>query len=128
MKKMLQLEVIGRKEAAVGYDYILSITTTEKFEVGDTMKVSFNHGRMTRQAILDGIFRVFGFDWDEFMSKCSDMKHTYARKVYAILRREMGVGVGDIALELNKANASVAYYLSDNSVKVREYCDAVRNG
>lgn len=128
MKKTLQLEVIGRKEARVGYDYILSINTMDKFEVGETMRVSFNYGRMTRQGIVDGIFRVFGFDWDELMKKRSDMQHTYARKVYAILRKEMGVGVGDIAQELNKANASVAYYLSDNSVKVREYCDAVRNG
>ena len=124
----MQLEVIGRKDADAGYEYILSLSSREKFETGDKINVSLNNGNLTKQGILDGIFKVFGFSMEDFMGEQSDAQHTYARKVYAILRNEMGVGIGDIAFELGKANASVSYYLRDNSVKVQEYCEAVRNG
>ena len=128
MKKTLQLEVVGKNPAKVGSTYILSLTAIEQFNIGDTVSVTFDTGGISRESIIDGIKRVFGFDKDDLLNGGSDAKHTYARKVYAHLRKGMGVSEGDIALELQKANASVAYYLCDNSIKVKEYCEEVWNG
>lgn len=128
MKRTLQLEVIGCNPAKVGRNYILSLNAFDSFSIGDKISVTYNTGGLSLEGIISGIKNVFGFSEEELFSKQSDTMHTYARKVYAHLRKEMGVGVGDIAHELKKANASVAYYLTDNSTKVREYCDAVRNG
>lgn len=128
MKKTLQLEVIGRKPVKFGNSYILTLTSIDKFEVGEKISVTYNTGGLSREDIIGGIRRVFGIDEHDLLHGGSDTQHTYARKVYARLRKEMGVSAGDIALELQKANASVAYYLCDNSVKVREYCEDVRNG
>lgn len=128
MKRILHLEVIGRNPAKVGYNYILSLDTLDQLSVGDKISVTYDTGELSLDVIMSGIKNVFGFNEEELLSKQSDTMHTYARKVYAHLRKEMGVSVGDIAHELKKANASIAYYLTDNSTKVREYCDAVRNG
>lgn len=128
MKKTLVLEVIGCNPAKLGHNYVLSLNAVDTFKIGDRIPVTYDTGGISREGILSGIERVFGFNEDELCGFGSDAQHTYARKVYAQLRRDMGVGIGDIANELKKANASVAYYLTDNSTKVREYCDAVRNG
>lgn len=128
MKKTLILEVKGCNRTPAGYEYMLSLNTFDKFSVGDKVSVTFNAGGLSRGRIVNGIQAVFGFKESDLLGKRSDAQHTYARKVYAHLRREMGVSVGDIAQELKKANASVAYYLTDNSTKVKEYCEEVRNG
>lgn len=127
MNKKLNLEVVGREWTDAGYRYTVQFSSFDGFNVGDRIPVTHSTG-ISREGIIVGIQKVFGFGEEELFSKRSDTMHTYARKVYARLRKEMGVGIGDIAHELNKANASITYYLSDNSVKVREYCDAVRNG
>lgn len=128
MKTILKLEVIGRTESADGYGYILSMTGGDKFAIGETITAELAINKPTLQSILDGIYKVFGFSMAELKGDGRDTIHTYARKVYARLRTEMGIKSGDIGRELGKKSASVAYYLSDDSVKLQEYCDAVRNG
>ena len=128
MKKTLHLEVIGSNPAKVGHNYILTLNSIETFSVGDRISVTLDTGGISRKSIIEGIERVMGVDEDALLNGGSDAHHTYARKVYAQLRREMGISIGDIASELKRATASVAYYLCDNSVKLKEYCEEVRNG
>ena len=128
MKKTLQLEVIGCNQAKVGHEYILTLNTIESFCVGDKISVTLDTGGLSRKSIIEGIKRVLDVDEDDLINGGSDAHHTNARKVYAQLRREMGLSIGDIASELKRATASVAYYLCDNSVKVKEYLEEVRNG
>lgn len=128
MKKNFQLEVIGCKPAKLGNSYILTLTAIDKFAVGDKISVTYDTGGLSRQSIVDGIERVMGVDENALLNGGSDAHHTYARKVYAQLRKEMGISIGDIASELKRATASIAYYLCDNSVKLKEYCEEVRNG
>ena len=128
MKKTFQLEVIGCNPAKVGRNYILSLNAIETFGIGDKISVSYETAGLSLDGIFSGIQRVMGVTKEELIHGGSNAHNTYARKVYSRLRREMGISVGDIAHELEKATASVAYYLTDNSIKVKEYCDAVRNG
>lgn len=128
MKRTLHLEVIGCNPAKVGHDYILSLNSMEPFRIGDMITVTLDKGGLSREGIIEGIKRVMGVDEDDLINGGSDAHHTNARKVYAQLRREMGLSIGDIASELKRATASVAYYLCDNSVKVKEYLEDVRDG
>lgn len=113
---MIGLKTLSINKTDDGVEYILSLKCAQK------------KGQTSRDAVLLGIKRVFGYDEEELLSGGADVMHTYARKVYSRLRKGMGITVPDIARELHKAPASVVHYLKDESAKVEEYCEAVTNG
>lgn len=104
--------------------YRVTLKCNESVEKGT--QVMFIKKKATPlEEIYNGISRVFGIDRHELVNGGSDIVHTDARKVYSQIRIDMGFKIADIARELGKHRASIVYFLSDHSDRIKQFKEEV---